>query len=190
MFFQIFSILVSASVALAVSGVTTFNNYDSQGGVACSGFTSANNQGNSIFAAAMADGSPLWTGPKCQGTKDASKCSGKGACTNCTGPACPNEGQCGKCFNVKCISSISGETSGACSGKTIKVKVIDACPQTHPENYCKTPEFGGTVPDNQACEANGVNALDIATTARSQLSTFQGNLNIDIETTSCWSGSP
>ncbi|KIJ45612.1 hypothetical protein M422DRAFT_166116, partial [Sphaerobolus stellatus SS14] len=86
---------LSATVALAATGVTTFNNYDSQGGVACSGFTSSNSQGNNIFAAALADGSPLWTGAKCQGSKDASKCNGKGACTNCTGPACPNEGQCG-----------------------------------------------------------------------------------------------
>ncbi|KAL7283997.1 hypothetical protein ACG7TL_001270 [Trametes sanguinea] len=48
------------------------------------------------------------------------------------------------------------------------------------------PEFGGTIRPIEACEQPGVNALDIATTARSALSTFQqGNLNIDIEQTSC-----
>ncbi|KAF8203628.1 hypothetical protein BJ912DRAFT_940546 [Pholiota molesta] len=169
----------------AVAGVTTFNDYGTQSGVACSGFSPNNSQGNGIFAAAMADLSPLWTGAMCSGTKDASKCNGKGACTNCTGPSCAGEQQCGHCFNVKCTSSLDGETSGACSGNTIKVKIIDACPSTHPANYCKTPEFGGTVPDREACEASGINALDIATTARSALSSFQGNLNIDIESTSC-----
>ncbi|KIJ45613.1 hypothetical protein M422DRAFT_166376, partial [Sphaerobolus stellatus SS14] len=83
------------------------------------------------------------------------------------------------------LSSLDGETSGGCTGKTIKVKIIDACPQTHPANYCKTKAFGGTIPDDEACEANGVNAFDIAQTARSALSSFQGNLNIDIESTSC-----
>ncbi|KAJ6460440.1 hypothetical protein DFH09DRAFT_960048 [Mycena vulgaris] len=81
--------------------------------------------------------------------------------------------------------SLDGETSGACSGATIKVKIIDACPATHPANYCKIPAFGGTIPPAEACEASGTNALDIATTARGTLSSFQGNLRIDIESTSC-----
>ncbi|KAE9394288.1 hypothetical protein BT96DRAFT_1022635 [Gymnopus androsaceus JB14] len=169
----------------AVSGVTTFNDFSSQSGVACAGFSASNTQGTNTFAAAMSDLSPLWTGARCSGTMDASKCSGTGSCINCVGPACSDEEQCGHCFNVRCTSSISGETSGSCSGTTIKVKIVDACPATHPENYCKIAAFGGNVPANQACEASGVNALDIATTARSALSSFQGNLNIDIESTSC-----
>ncbi|KAF8168070.1 hypothetical protein B0H34DRAFT_792723 [Crassisporium funariophilum] len=177
--------LNKASVVNAVAGVTTFNDYTTQSGVACAGFSPTNSQGTNTFAAAMADLSPLWTGAKCSGTKDASKCSGHGACTNCAGPACAGEQQCGHCFNVKCTGSLDGETSGACSGKTVKVKIVDACPSTHPANYCKTAAFGGTIPDREACEASGVNAFDIATTARSTLSSFQGNLNIDIETTTC-----
>lgn len=31
--------------------------------------------GSNIYAAALSDGSPLWTGPKCSGSKDASKWS-------------------------------------------------------------------------------------------------------------------
>ncbi|KAJ3576675.1 hypothetical protein NP233_g289 [Leucocoprinus birnbaumii] len=89
------------------------------------------------------------------------------------------------CFNVRCTGSLDGETRGACTGNTIKVKIIDACPATHPANYCKTAAFGGNIPDREACEASGTNALDIATTARSALSSFQGNLNIDIQATSC-----
>ncbi|KDR69822.1 hypothetical protein GALMADRAFT_214902 [Galerina marginata CBS 339.88] len=178
-------LLAKVTVVSAAAGVTTFNDYTTQSGVACSGFSPTNSQGNNIFASAMSDLSPLWTGAKCQGSKDASKCNGKGACTNCAGPACPGEQVCGQCFNVKCTGSLDGETSGSCSGKTIKVKIIDACPATHPANYCKTASFGGTIPDREACEASGVNALDIATTARSTLSSFKGNLNIDIETTSC-----
>ncbi|SJL05745.1 uncharacterized protein ARMOST_09081 [Armillaria ostoyae] len=64
-------------------------------------------------------------------------------------------------------------------------KIVDACPSTHPANYCKIAAFGGSVPEDEACEASGVNAFDIAITAKSILSSFQGNLNIDIETTSC-----
>ncbi|KAF8142613.1 hypothetical protein K438DRAFT_1465487, partial [Mycena galopus ATCC 62051] len=68
--------------------------------------------------------------------------------------------------------SLDGETSGACSGATIKVKIIDACPATHPANYCKIAAFGGTIPNDEACEASGTNALDIATMAQSVLSSF------------------
>ncbi|KAF8898707.1 hypothetical protein BD779DRAFT_1666503 [Infundibulicybe gibba] len=169
----------------AVAGVTTFNDYSTQSGVACPGFSPTNSQGTNTFAAAMADLSPLWTGPRCAGTMDASKCNGRGACTNCAGPSCAGEGQCGHCFNLRCTGSLDGETSGSCSGNTVKVKIVDACPATHPENYCKIAAFGGNIPTREACEASGVNALDIATTARGALSSFQGNLNIDIETTSC-----
>ncbi|KAJ7210025.1 hypothetical protein GGX14DRAFT_565826 [Mycena pura] len=150
----------------AAAGVTTFNDYTTQSGVACAGFSPVNSQGNGIFSAAMADLSPLWVGSRCTGSMNAANCNGHGACVNCTG-------------------SLDGETSGGCSGATIKVKIIDACPATHPANYCKIAAFGGTIPNDEACEASGTNALDIATTARSALSSFKGNLRIDIESTSC-----
>ncbi|KAJ7497463.1 hypothetical protein FB451DRAFT_233580 [Mycena latifolia] len=169
----------------AVAGVTTFNDYSTQTGVACAGFSPVNSQGGGIFSAAMADLSPLWTGSRCTGSMNAANCNGHGACVNCVGPSCPDELVCGTCFNVRCTGSLDGETSGACSGATIKVKIIDACPATHPANYCKIAAFGGTIPNDEACEASGTNALDIATTARSALSSFQGNLRIDIESTSC-----
>ncbi|KAJ7689969.1 hypothetical protein B0H17DRAFT_889964, partial [Mycena rosella] len=75
--------------------------------------------------------------------------------------------------------SLDGETSGACSGATIKVKIIDACPATHPANYCKIAAFGGTIPNDEACEASGTNALDIATTARSSLSSFVSDFKLN-----------
>ncbi|KAJ7024964.1 hypothetical protein C8F04DRAFT_968372, partial [Mycena alexandri] len=182
-----------------VAGVTTFNDYTTQSGVACAGFSPVNSQGGGIFSAAMADLSPLWVGSRCTGSMNAANCNGRGACVNCVGP---DELVCGTCFNVKCkyflstatsslcsqylgTGSLDGETSGACSGATIKVKIIDACPATHPANYCKIPAFGGTIPNDEACEASGTNALDIATTARGALSSFKGNLRIDIESTSC-----
>ncbi|TDL24868.1 hypothetical protein BD410DRAFT_785592 [Rickenella mellea] len=177
--------LAALPAAYAASGVSTFNNYGSQSGVACSGYSPNNSQGNGIYAAAMSDLSPLWTGARCSGSMDASKCNGKGSCTNCAGPSCSGEGVCGKCFNVKCTGSLDGESGNKCSGKTIKVKIVDACPATHPENYCKIPQFGGTINPKEACESSGTNALDIATTARSALSSYSGNLYIDIEATSC-----
>ncbi|KAJ7068824.1 hypothetical protein C8F01DRAFT_935527, partial [Mycena amicta] len=155
------------------SGVTTFNDYGTQSGVACSGFSPTNSQGTNIFAAAIADLSPIWSGARCSGSQTASKCNGHGSCIDCTGPSCAGEGNCGQCWDISCTGSISGETSGSCSGRSIRVKIIDACPATHPANYCKIPAFGGTVPNNQACEASGTNAFDIATTARSLLSSFQ-----------------
>ncbi len=66
-----------------------FTQFGTQSGVACSGisaflsvssllnmrirFLPTNSQGNNIFAAALSDLSPLWTGSMCQGSKDASK---------------------------------------------------------------------------------------------------------------------
>ncbi|RDX54816.1 hypothetical protein OH76DRAFT_1002151 [Lentinus brumalis] len=177
--------LAHVSSVLAVAGVTTFNDFGTQSNVACAGFGPTNSQGNNIFAAAMSDLSPLWKGARCEGTMDASKCNGHGSCVNCVGPACPDEELCGTCFNVRCTGSLDGEVTGACTANTIKVKIVDACPATHPANFCKIPQFGGTIRPQEACEAVGVNALDIATTARSRLSTFQGNLDIDIEPTTC-----
>uniref|UniRef100_A0A5K1K3T9 Cell surface hydrophobicity-associated protein n=1 Tax=Ganoderma boninense TaxID=34458 RepID=A0A5K1K3T9_9APHY len=169
----------------AVAGVSTFNDFTTQTTVACSGFPPTNSQGNAIFAAAMSDLSPLWVGARCEGTMDASKCNGQGSCVDCVGPACPDEELCGTCFNVRCTDSLDGEVTGACTNNVIKVKIVDACPATHPANYCKIPEFGGNIRPIEACEQPNTNAMDIAVTARSLLSTFQGNLNIDIEATSC-----
>ncbi|KAJ6504975.1 hypothetical protein C8R45DRAFT_1051005 [Mycena sanguinolenta] len=191
------NLLVSAALGItllghlpgvnAVAGVTTFNDYTTQSGVACAGFSPVNSQGGGIFSAAMADLSPLWVGSRCTGSMNAANCNGHGACVNCVGP---DELVCGTCFNVKCTGSLDGETSGACSGATIKVHLFQIDPQhtklaLAPANYCKIAAFGGTIPNDEACEASGTNALDIATTARSALSSFQGNLRIDIESTSC-----
>ncbi|TDL25771.1 hypothetical protein BD410DRAFT_837233 [Rickenella mellea] len=171
----------SVSTVYGASGITTFNDYGTQTGVACSGYKPTNSQGSNIYAAAIGDLSPVWTGPKCQGSLDPKKCNGHGGCTNCAGPACPGQGTCGKCFNIKCTGPLNGETSGKCSGKTVKVKVVDACPSEHPLNYCKTPAFGGTTPALGSCEAPGVNQFDIATSARAALSSYKYNLYIDIE---------
>ncbi|THH17386.1 hypothetical protein EW146_g3403 [Bondarzewia mesenterica] len=181
------TLLTSIITVNAVSGVSTFNDVsiDCSDHLILNGFSPSNSQGSNIFAAAMSDLSPLWVGARCEGSQDASKCNGHGSCVDCTGPACPDEEVCGTCFNVKCTGSLDGETSGSCTGNVIKVKIIDACPATHPANYCKIPQFGGTIAPDEACEASGVDALDIATTARGLLSSFQGNLIIDIESTSC-----
>lgn len=94
----------------------------------------------------------------------------------------------------------SGDTS-VCTGKTVIVKIIDACPSTHPANFCKNARyvravipfhhsasdmnfmnrFGGQIRQEGTCTAPGVNAIDVAETARSILSTSRDNLNIDIE---------
>lgn len=53
------------------------------------GFNPTNDQGDGIFASAMSDLSPLWVGARCEGSMDASKCTGTGTCTNCIGRMCP-----------------------------------------------------------------------------------------------------
>ena len=75
------NLLVSAALGIALSGyltgvnavagVTTFNDYTTQSGVACAGFSPVNSQGNGIFSAAMADLSPLWVGSRCTGSMNA-----------------------------------------------------------------------------------------------------------------------
>ncbi|KAK0200692.1 hypothetical protein DFS33DRAFT_1386610 [Desarmillaria ectypa] len=184
---RLLSLIPLAHIAIvsADTGVTTWNDYGTQSSVACSGYSPTNSQGTDIYAAALGDLSPLWTGAVCSGSKDSSKCNGSGSCTDCTGPSCSGMKQCGLCFNIKCTGSLDGETSGSCTGNSVKVKVVDACPSTHPANYCKISAFGGSVSNNEACEASGVNAFDIATSAKSLLSSFEGNLNISIEATSC-----
>ncbi|KAI1788063.1 hypothetical protein LXA43DRAFT_895286 [Ganoderma leucocontextum] len=163
--------VATVDVASAVAGVSTFNDFSTQTGVACSGFPPTNSQGNAIFAAVMSDLSPLWVGARCEGTMDASKCNGDGSCVDCVGPACPDEELCGTCFNVRCTGSLDGEVTGACTNNVIEVKIVDACPATHPGNFCKIPEFGGNIRPIEACEQLNTNAMDIAVTARSTLST-------------------
>ncbi|EGO28555.1 hypothetical protein SERLADRAFT_380380 [Serpula lacrymans var. lacrymans S7.9] len=90
-------------VGAQTAGVATFNDYDDQGGVACPGFTSTNSQGNGVYAAAMGDLSPLWTGPECTGSISGSNCDNSGGCLDCTGPSCSGEGQCGSCYQITCM---------------------------------------------------------------------------------------
>ncbi|KAK0208330.1 hypothetical protein DFS33DRAFT_1371781 [Desarmillaria ectypa] len=174
---SIIAVVLSAHIGIvnAVAGVTTWNDYGTQSGVTCSGvstfFSVLCRLTLSIFAVALNDLSPLWTGSKCQGSKDVSKCNEHESCINCIGPACPGEQQCGHCFTT-CTGSLDRETSESCTGNTVKGDHHHfRCPSTHPVNYCKVAAFGG----------GGVNAFDIAITAKSILSSFQGNLNIDNE---------
>ncbi|KAF8181764.1 hypothetical protein K438DRAFT_1976062 [Mycena galopus ATCC 62051] len=149
---KMLNLLISAALGIAlfgylpgvdaVAGVTTFNDYTTQSGVACAGFSPVNSQGGGIFSAAMADLSPLWVGSRCTGSMNA-------LTATATEPALivlaveyfPRELFALIQLDVGKAScrtgSLDGETSGACSGATIKVKIIDACPATHPANYCK-----------------------------------------------------
>lgn len=189
------SALLIANGASAISGVSTFNDYTTQNSVACEGSSNlpnvnqyTDNGSSNLYPAAVGDLSPdLWTGSRCSGSLDGSVCNGSGGVNGSpAGPACTGEwsqngGVCGQCYTVKCTGSLDGETSGSCTGNTITVQIIDACPSTSPYNYCKTSQFGGNIPPQECCSASGVNALDISQNARGALSSFNGNLNIDIE---------
>src|ERR1700689_1773776 len=51
------------------------------------------------YGAALSDLSPLWTGGKCDGYVDTSKCNGQNPISGYSGPACPKD-TCGKCYKV------------------------------------------------------------------------------------------
>ncbi len=73
---------------------------------------------------------------------------GSSACTPQKGaaPICYGQTSCGKCFELRCKAQFEVNNRGArnyadqyCKkGKSVKVKVIDACPKNHGENDGKS----------------------------------------------------
>ncbi|TDL25770.1 hypothetical protein BD410DRAFT_801110 [Rickenella mellea] len=176
------SVLASICAVKAASGITTFNDYGTQSGVACgSGYKPTNSQGNGIYAAdpnvkdleMLASATVTVAATTVLDQHAQARVPVENATTSNVGVMQSHFASLLKMI-FKGTGSLDGETSGKCSGKTIKVKVVDACPSTHPENYCKIKAFGGSIPDYGACEASGTNAFDIATTARGALSSYLG----------------
>ena len=69
------------------------------------------------------------------------------------GPPCPTS-NCGICYRVTNQGGYGGAGIGGV-GNSIVVQIIDSCPASHADNYCKT-----NVPGDERC-APGTNALDI-----------------------------
>jgi hypothetical protein len=163
----------------ASSGVATFNNYASQSNPDCGPKTGV----SGTYGAAIGDLSPIWSGAKCSGSIDTSKCNGQNPISGYSGPSCPTT-TCGKCYKVCNTGGYGGASVGGV-GNCIIVDIIDACPSESAYNYCKT-----SVPAAERCGASGTNALDIDESAYKALtgsswSSSSPNLDISIASSSC-----
>ena len=71
------------------------------------------------------------------------------------------------------MGGVGGTVGGA--GKSIVVQIVDACPATNAENYCKT-----NVDPAQRCMAAGTNMLDIDVSAYQALTgQASGSVSLD-----------
>lgn len=70
---------------------------------------------------------------------------GGNPCTPGNPPQCPDQGSCGKCWEIRCRSQFQENKPSAkefgnlyCNpGKSVVVRIIDACPHNHPLNTNK-----------------------------------------------------
>ena len=111
-----------------------------------------------MYAAAASDISPEISGGLCSGSIDFSLCAGQSPVAGYVAPSCPKT-NCGKCYSVTNQGGVGGSPIGGI-GNTITVQIIDACPATHAQNFCKT-----NIDPKQRCGDPGVNQLDIDTSA-------------------------
>ena len=110
------------------------------------------------YGAAASDISPDISGGKCSGSINLSNCNGQSPIDG-AGPSCPKT-NCGKCFKVTNQGAISGGVAVGGIGNSVIIQIIDSCPSTNPQNYCKTD----STPD-QRCEDPNTNQLDIDNSA-------------------------
>lgn len=161
------------------SGVATFNNYASQGSTTCgklagtlpsplllgerrlpvalpfSTFNADSRTGsNGAYGAAASDISPDISGGKCAGNINPSQCSGQSPGPGFQAPQCPKT-NCGQCYKVINQGGVGGGSVGGV-GNSITVQIIDSCPSSSAQNFCKTD-----VPANQRCGDPNTNQLDI-----------------------------
>ncbi|KAL2051604.1 hypothetical protein ABVK25_008018 [Lepraria finkii] len=162
------------------NGIATFNNYMSQTNTNCGPMSGQ----SGTYGAAASDVSPDISGGKCSGSIDLSLCNGQS--TSGMGPSCPKT-NCGKCYKVTNQGGVPVNRAVEGIGNSVIVQIIDACPQSSPQNYCKTDR-----PANQRCEDPNTNQLDIDQSAYEALTgqTFGSgpNLQILIEDSDCSGG--
>ncbi|KAJ3081864.1 hypothetical protein HK102_002084, partial [Quaeritorhiza haematococci] len=132
---------------------------------------------NFPFAAVSDTSVDLWVGDKCgvrQGFQPPpnSACRRQGAQQSLPdgsgflGPECPAAkeagGVCGRCLEVRCKSSFEGDPSVCNLGVTQKVRIVDVCPEIHPNNICKrrSPDKNFADP-RRNCGNFGGNSVDL-----------------------------
>ena len=72
---------------------------------------------------------------------------------------CPKT-NCGKCYRVTNQGALPGTGPVGGVGNSVIVQIIDSCPQTNPQNYCKTDMAA-----NERCQDASTNQLDIDNSA-------------------------
>ncbi|KAI9136951.1 RlpA-like double-psi beta-barrel-protein domain-containing protein-containing protein [Paraphysoderma sedebokerense] len=124
---------------------------------------------NSWFGA-MADKAPLYAGPACQPNPNGGPY-----------PICPNQGSCGKCYEIKCVSKFPAENGGAQTcipGKSVTVQIVDACPHNHPVNLGKK--------NDNPCQDTGVNHIDLNINAFKEIANLgAGTIRTQIREVAC-----
>ena len=159
-------------------GIATMNDFSAQGSTVCgpksgmSFITSALRHpflircfGNALtgsgqsgtYGAAASDNGLNVRGGVCTGHVDMSQCNGQSPVAGYVVPSCAR-GNCGQCYTVTHTGSVGSSIGGV--GNTITVQIIDVCPSTSAQNFCKTD-----MPANQRCGDPTTNQLDIDSSA-------------------------
>ncbi|KAJ3092728.1 hypothetical protein HK102_003603 [Quaeritorhiza haematococci] len=128
--------------------------------------------------AAVSDTSPdLWRGDKCGVRQRFQPPSPQQCRRNAQGqmslpdgsgfraPECPaaleQGGVCGRCLEVRCKSTFEGDTS-ICNNRVETVKIVDVCPEIHPNNVCKRLSADRIFADpRRNCGNFGGNSVDL-----------------------------
>lgn len=164
----------------AYSGVATFNNYAAQSNTVCGPKSGQ----SGTYGVAIGDLSPnAWSGARCSGSIDYSKCNGQNPVAGYVPPSCPKT-TCGECFKICNAGGYGGASVGGV-GNCIIAQVIDACPSESAQNYCKT-----NVPADERCGSSSTNSFDLDISAYRALtgvswSSGQPNLKINVSPSSC-----
>jgi hypothetical protein len=127
-------------------GVPNFNDMTNISGATCThqGVSlmpySAAVANNSSYYGAPGDEASIWMGPLCTCQNGAAE-NAAGKCP--TAPSCNMEGDCGRCFEIKCDPNGTGTYSDGATRvgprycnvtQSVVIQVIDACPHNHPSN--------------------------------------------------------
>ncbi|KAK3670157.1 hypothetical protein LTR78_010004 [Recurvomyces mirabilis] len=171
--------LLSTAQAATYSGVATFNDYAAQSNTVCGPKSGV----SGTYGVALGDLSPnIWSGSKCSGSINSSKCNGQLPVSGYSGPACPTT-TCGECFRVCNKGGYGGAFIGGV-GNCVIANVIDVCPSESAYNFCKTD-----VPAAERCGTSSTNSIDLDESAYSALTgeSFGSgpNLLVSITPSSC-----
>ncbi|KAM0806061.1 hypothetical protein BDR22DRAFT_793466, partial [Usnea florida] len=115
-------------------GIATFNDFSAQGATVCGPKSGTGSGQSGTYGAASSDNGLNVRGGVCTGKVDMSQCNGQSPVAGYAPPSCAR-GNCGQCYTVTHTGSIGSSVGGM--GNTITVQIIDVCPSTSAQNFCK-----------------------------------------------------